>query len=264
MNYGIPTLMEFPDIEDLAAFCRNHGFSFIEMNMTFPWFQMGSVTAERLRDLKNKYGIGLTIHLHDQVNPFEFSPEMRRGHLENIQFAMELADALDITRLTMHLIPGTYSSINGKKKYLYEQCKDHYLDLVQAFIRFADKSLDGSSTLICLENTGGFLPFQREAIDLMLQSDHFGLTFDIGHNYKAGGGDEAFILVHDQKLKHFHIHDCSLKSNHLAFGAAGLDLVRYLKMAESYGCSVVAEVKESSALLQSKKYLMDHKLWNNA
>ena len=35
MNYGIPTLMEFSDIEDLARFCAEHGFGFMEMNMTF-------------------------------------------------------------------------------------------------------------------------------------------------------------------------------------------------------------------------------------
>ena len=32
MNYGIPTLMEFPNVEDLAGFCAGQGFSFVEMN----------------------------------------------------------------------------------------------------------------------------------------------------------------------------------------------------------------------------------------
>ncbi len=261
MNYGIPTLMEFPDIDLLAAFCAEHGFGFMEMNMTFPWFQMDAVSADRLLSLKRKYGIGLTIHLHDQVNPFEFSPEMRRGHLENVDFALKLARALDISRLTMHLQPGTYSSMNGKKVYLYEHCRDRYLELVLAFRQFVEDRLQGMDAAVCIENTCGFLPFQQEGIDLMLRSEHFGLTFDIGHNYKAGGGDEAFILARAQKLKHFHIHDCSLRANHLAFGAGGLDLPRYLKMASSCGCSVVAEVKESSALIQSKAYLQNHSLW---
>lgn len=261
MNYGIPTLMEFSDIEDLARFCAEHGFGFMEMNMTFPWFQMDAISAERLLALKQKYGIGLTIHLHDQVNPFEFSPEMRKGHIENIRFALELARALDIARVTMHLLPGTYSSVNGEKVYLYEHCKDRYLELVLAFRRFVDGRLQGQNTVLCIENTCGFLPFQQEGIELMLQSEHLGLTFDIGHNYKAGGGDEAFIVAHDNKLRHFHIHDCSLKSNHLAFGAGGLDLLRYLNMAASYGCSVVAEVKESAALIESKEYLIEHSLW---
>ena len=262
MIYGIPTLMELSDAGDLAHFCAEQGFAFMEMNMTFPWFQQGTLSARRLRELKKETGIGLTIHLHDQFNPFEFSPEMRQAHLENYRFAAEIARELDIPLMTMHLLPGTYSSISGEKKYLYAHLRHLYLDHVRAFRHFADTLLEGTDVLTCIENTTGFLPFQQEAVDLLLESEHFGLTFDIGHNYKAGGGDEHFILAHAEKLRHFHIHDCSLRSNHLAFGAGGLDLVRYLNMARSADCPVVAEVKESSALIQSKAYLIGHNLWH--
>ncbi|MBQ9009186.1 MAG: sugar phosphate isomerase/epimerase [Clostridia bacterium] len=262
MIYGIPSLLEFPTARDLAEFCAEHEFDFMEMNMTFPWFQAGVLSIPTLRELKQRYGIGLTIHLHDQFNPFEFSPELRQAHLDLFRFAAEVATQLDITRMTMHLMPGTYSTVNGEKKYLYEFLEPTYLHYVQTFGRFADNLLRDTDTLVCIENTTGFRPFHQDAIDLLLESDHFGLTFDIGHNYKAGGSDEAFILAHDRKLRHFHIHDCSFSSNHLAFGAGGLDLMRYLDMARSHDCSVVAEVKESSALVQSKDYLIRHGCWN--
>ena len=38
--------------------------------------------------------------------------------------------------------------------------------------------------------------------------------------------------------------------------------MRYLNMARSHDCPVVAEVKESSALIQSKAYLIGHDLWH--
>ena len=261
MNYGIPSLMEFTEIEPLARFCANHGFSFLEMNMTFPWFQSGSINADILREVKKKYGIGLTIHLHDQVNPFEFSPEMRRGALENIRFAMGLAREAEIEKLTMHLQSGSYASVNGVKTYLYEQCLDLYLGYVLEFRSMTDRYLDEFPVAVCIENTSGFHAYHQEAIEELLKSEHFALTFDIGHNYKAGGHDEDFILAHAEKLRHFHIHDCSFCSNHLAFGAGGLDLPRYLKMAEKYNCSVVAEVKESKALLLSRDYLIRNGMW---
>ena len=261
MNYGIPTLMEFPEAETLARFCAEHGFGFVEMNMTFPWFQAGTVDADKLLALKKKYGIGWTIHLNDQVNPFEFSPEMRNGSLENVSFALELARVLDAARVTMHLLPGTYSAINGTKTYLYGHCKDRYLALARSFRDFAEARLKDQNAVLCIENTSGYQPFQQDAIELLLASEQFGLTFDIGHCFKAGGGDEPFILAHGDRLRHFHIHDCSVKSNHLAFGAGGLDLPRYIRMADRLGCSVVAEVKESGALLQSKAYLMENGLW---
>ncbi len=264
MIYGIPTLMEYPGLDGLAAFCAEQGFAFAELNMTFPWFQSGTLSARQLREAKDKYGVGFTVHLHDQVNPFEFSPEMRKGSLENIRFAMELARELGMPRLTMHLQSGTYSSVNGKKTYLYEQCLDRYLELVRSFRDFAEEHLAGCGAVFCIENTSGFQPFQTEAIGLLLESDVFGLTFDIGHSFKAGGQDGRFMLEHEDRIRHFHIHDCSMKSNHLAFGAGGLDLVSYLRLAEKNGCSVVAEVKESGALIRSREYLIDHGLWESA
>ena len=261
MTYGIPTLMEFSDAEVLTRFCAEHGFAFVEMNMTFPWFQPGQIDAGRLRALMEKYGVGFTIHLHDQVNPFEFSPELREGNLRNIGWAIDLALALGLSRINMHLMPGTYSTINGVKTYLYDHCLDTYLDYVRAFRRLVDERLKGSGTVFCIENTSGYKPFHQKAIGLLLESDAFGLTFDIGHSYRAGGGDERFILRHRERLYHFHIHDCDVKANHRGFGDGQLDLTRYLVMARELGATVVAEVKESGALLRSREYIMVRKLW---
>ena len=261
MLLGIPSLMEFSQNEDLFRFCAENGFAFAEMNMTFPWFQAGEVDVQHLRSLQKEYGIDLTIHFHDRFDPFEFSPEMRKGSFENAEFAMMMARELQAMCLNMHLMPGTYSSINSKKTYLYEKCSDHYMELVKAFAEFAEEKLAGTDTLVCIENTSGFLPFQKRAIEELLKSPRFALTFDIGHSFKAGGEDEKFILAHADRLRHFHIHDCSLKANHLALGEGGLDTLRYLKMADEKDCTVVIEVKESSALLHSKNYLINHGVW---
>ena len=175
--------------------------------------------------------------------------------------AMRLARELDIPRLNMHLLPGTYSTINGVKTYLYAHCPNIYLGYVRAFRNLAEKELQGSGTVFCIDNTSGFQPFHKQAIELLLESPRFGLTFDIGHSFRAGGADERFILEHRDRLCHFHIHDCSLKANHLALGEGGLDTLRYLKMADEKDCTAVIEVKESSALLHSKNYLINHGVW---
>ena len=259
--YGIPTLMDCPDVKVLAGFCAENGYGFIEMNQTFPWFQSERLDVETLRALMEKEQVGFTIHLHDQVNPFEFSPEMRKGSMENILNALKLAEYLQIPRITMHLLPGTYSSINGSKVYLYEHCLDQYLQYVVEFRSLIDNKLKGSNTVFCIENTSGFQDFHKKAIDLLLESEVFGLTFDIGHSFRAGGGDETFILQHADRVRHFHVHDCSVKANHLGLGDGQLDTVRYLKMAKSMDVSVVVEVKEAGALLRSKQYMIEQNLW---
>ena len=261
MTYGIPTLMEFDDISVLSRFCSENGYAFVEMNMTFPWFQPGAVDADRLRALAERDGIQWTIHLHDRVDPFEFSPEMRQAYLENVRFALSLGRALGMPRLNMHLMPGTYSAVNGKKVYLYGQCRERYLDHVRAFRDLVDQALRGTDTVFCIENTSGFLDFQREAIEILLGSPVFGLTFDIGHSFKSGGQDETYILTHRDRLRHFHLHDCSMKSNHLGFGMGGLDIPRYAALAAELDCTAVAEVKESGELTRSKAYLIERNLW---
>ena len=52
----------------------------------------------------------------------------------------------------------------------------------------ADTAIGDADLQICVENSDGFTDFQVEALDLLLQSPVFGLTFDIGHNHGVGGG----------------------------------------------------------------------------
>ena len=79
--------------------------------------------------------------------------------------------------------------------------------------------------------------------------------FDIGHNYKASEDDESFILSHVDRLRHFHIHDVTKTSNHVALGEGLLDVDRYLDMAQKHNCPVVIEVKEKNDLLKSIEYV---------
>ncbi len=257
MICGIPTLMDCPDVGQLTRFCAETGFSFAELNMTFPWCQADALDTGALRAAAQRYGVGYTLHLHDQVNPFEFSPDLREGSLNNVRHAIDLALALGMPRITMHLQPGTYSTINGVKTYLYDRCEARYLELVRVFRDTVDARLRGAGVLFCIENTSGFRPFHHRAIDLLLESDVFGLTFDIGHSFRAGGEDGRYMLEREDRIRHFHIHDCDVRANHLGLGEGQLDLVRYLRLAERLSASVVAEVKDAQALVRSKAYLTE-------
>lgn len=261
MRYGIPSLMEFCDVESHAAFAAANGFGFLELNMTYPWFGTDKLKKDSLRSVAEKYGIGYTLHLHDQLNPLDFCPEIRSASLEVIRKALDLAAALRLPRITMHLLPGMYSAVNGTKVYLNERCLDRYLSLADAFREEVASLLSGTGTLFCIENTGGFKDFQHKAIDRLLVSPCFGLTFDIGHNAKAGNADEDFMLGRSERLKHFHIHDCDASSNHLALGEGTLDLEKYLRLAKSLEASVLLEVKESGALLKSREMLKELGMW---
>lgn len=145
------------------------------------------------------------------------------------------------------------------KIYACGLCEDEYLSYVRDFVALVeDKLKDMQDVVFCIENTSGFKTYHRHAIELMLASPVFGLTFYIGHNYKASEDDESFILSHADKLRHFHIHDGTAKSNHVALGDGVLDIDRYIKKAERFDCPIVIEVKESSSLRSSLNYMNNH------
>ena len=258
MKFGMPSLIEYTSVDEHIDFCRKNNLDFLEINLTFPWYQSDRLDIGHLVRLKEETGIGYTLHFHDQLNPFDFSPELRRGAMDNILFGLDLARRIGADRITMHLIRGAYSAVNEVKVYAYSVGKAEYLDHVREFMDVCEVKLDGTDTIYCIENTNGYMDYQKDAVDLMLQNPHFGLTFDIGHNFKTSFDDEAYIMSHADKLRHFHIHDVSEKSNHIALGSGIINLPKYLDMLRQFACSAVIEVKESQALHRSLSYLRDH------
>lgn len=255
MKYGMPSLIEFRTIEEHARFCSENGLDFYEINLAFPWFQSDKIDADDLLRIKKKYGIDYTVHFHDEINPFDFCPEMRAGCLKNVEYVIGLARRIGAKRINMHLLNGTYSAVKGEKIYAYGLCEDEYLMYVKEFIALVESAMKGMDCIFCIENTSGYRFYHKHAVELMLSSPVFGLTFDIGHNYKASEDDESFILSHANRLRHFHIHDVTAKSNHVALGTGVLDVDRYLEMAKEYDCPVVIEVKESTSLRDSLDYM---------
>ena len=255
MKYGMPSLIEFRTIEEHARFCSENGLDFYEINLAFPWFQSDKIDADDLLRIKKKYGIDYTVHFHDEINPFDFCPEMRAGCLKNVEYVIGLARRIGAKRINMHLLNGTYSAVKGEKIYAYGLCEDEYLMYVKEFIALVESEMKGMDCIFCIENTSGYRFYHKHAVELMLSSPVFGLTFDIGHNYKASEDDESFILSHADRLRHFHIHDVTAKSNHVALGTGVLDVDRYLEMADKYDCPVVIEVKESTSLRDSLDYM---------
>lgn len=67
-DFGMPTLIEIPDLEQSAALCRRLGLKFMEINMSFPQYQPECLDADRLLELKEKYGIYFTVHIDESLD----------------------------------------------------------------------------------------------------------------------------------------------------------------------------------------------------
>ncbi len=146
--------------------------------------------------------------------------------------SIEIAKQLNIPIINMHMNHGVYFTLPDKKVRLYEMYKDNYMQSVLAFKRLCEKSIGSFNIKIVIENTNGYFQYEKEAISLLLDSNVFGLTWDIGHSNAVNNMDEEFIMLHESKLTHFHIHDGLGKCNHMTLGTGKIDLRQRLQVAE--------------------------------
>lgn len=265
LRFGMPTLIELPTLEENAALCSHLGLHFLELNMNLPAFGTETLKdTETLLRTAERFGIRYTIHLDERMDIADFNPLVRSAYLETALRAVDAARALaglwEADRpviLNMHMNRGVYFTLPDRKVYLYAQHRERFLDAVRAFRDTCAERIGGDRILICAENTDGWLPFEEEAVETLLESPAFGLTWDIGHSASTGEKDEPFLMRHRASLRHFHIHDGGARPArcHLALGDGDIDLDARLALAASAGAACVLETKTADALARSADWL---------
>jgi len=259
----MPTLLEKPGALDSAALCAALSLSFVELNMNLPGYQPERMDERSLFEARERYGVAFTLHLDENLNVCDINPLVSKAYTQTALWAIDLAKRHGMPVLNMHLPNGVYFTLPGRKVYLYEAYPKDYLSVLRDFRSACEDAIGGAAIRVYVENCGGFPSFAREGIELLLESEAFGLTWDIGHNHCAGGVDEPFLRLHLDKLRHMHLHDAKGAAEgaaegaacHLPFGAGVLDIPAFLALAKSRACRCVLEVKTIEGLKQSKEWL---------
>ncbi len=262
MQLGMPTLIEHGDIRMAASLCRELGLAFIELNMNLPGVLQAVVSGDgretdSLRELCAQYGVYYTIHLEEAFNVCDFNGAVAQAYRDTLKKVIHTAKALSCPVLNMHLNRGVYFTLPGEKAYLFERYQEHYTANIRKLREICEYELCGTDITVCIENTNGFASFEREALEYLLESEVIALTWDIGHSHAAGNVDEAFLLEHEDKLRHFHIHDAIGEKNHLPLATGDVDVHARLAIAKRNGCRCVIETKTEQALRQSVKWLRE-------
>lgn len=260
MQLGMPTLIQHESLEEAGKLCRSLGLDFVELNMSMPQYQIENLEETKaFLDVADKYQIYYTIHLDENLDICNFNNAVSKVWIDTVIRTIEIAKKLKVPVLNMHMNEGVHVTLPEQKVYLYEKYKEIYLEKLKIFRDICQREISGRNILISIENTGGYHLFQKEGIELLLESKVFSLTWDIGHSYVNGKADEPYILQHVKRLKHLHIHDAMGNQDHMILGTGQMNLDEKLKIAERYNCRCVLETKTEEALKQSMGWLKEWK-----
>lgn len=271
IDFGMPTLIEISSLHENVELCKRLGLKFIELNMNFPEYQLDSL-EERIEEIyqeADNAGIYYTIHLDENLNIADFNPLVRNAYSETVRRTIEVAKKLyplyekygryteQALTINMHMNHGIYITLPNRKVQLYAEKKDVYMDFFRHFIKDVETWIGDFNIKIVIENTDGFKDYEITAIDELLKSNYFGLTWDIGHSKAVKEKDVAFIESHMDKLIHMHVHDGTEEppKNHLALGTGAINLTQRLDTAECVRAKCVLETKTIVALEKSVRWL---------
>lgn len=257
MDLGMPTLLELESFEQNAALCRALGLQFVELNANLPAFQADERGLAGVGKLAEQYGIGCTIYLDENCCPFDFSRPVAEAYTQQVLSALRVARRWRFPILVMHLPRGVHFTLPGKKVFLFEAYKPLFLESVRRFRDAVEQAVGGSGVRIALENTSGFPSFLREAADLLLESEAFGLCWDVGHDYACGHQDSDFIRARLSRVIHFHLHDAALtpvRQDHLPPGEGEIPWATLLPVVQSCRARCVLEVKTAEGLKRAAEF----------
>lgn len=273
MQFGMPTLIENHTLADNICLCKKLNLQFVELNMNFPEYQIHKLEhTDEFYRAADEAGLYYTIHLDENLNIADFNVLVANAYLETVERTVEIAKKLISLRdkygekgqplvINMHMHHGIYITLPDRKVQMYDRDFDIYFNSFIKFRALCEKWIGDSGIVVSIENTDGFREYEKRAIEYLLGSPKFGLTWDIGHSKETGETDVPFIMKHSDKLRHFHIHDGIAKndkhkgSNHLALGDGEINIQEKLSVAEDRNARCVLETKTISALKKSVKYL---------
>ena len=272
MQFGMPTLIENHTLEENAALCEALGLRFIELNMNFPEYQVDRLEqTDELVRIAEQHHLYYTVHLDENLNIADFNPLVTKAYLETVRRTILAAKALLPLRdrygdpaqpltLNMHMHHGIYITLPDRKVQMYERNFETYMQSFAVFRSLCEEWIGDSSIMMAVENTDGFRDYEKKMIAYLLESKKFGLTWDIGHSKAIREADVSFLMEHQDKLIHFHIHDGTETppGNHLALGDGEIDLDARLKLAAERNARCVLETKTISALKQSVRWLRNN------
>ncbi len=254
-SFGLTYLLETETLEEACALGERLGLDFLELNSNFPQCRLDLLAPDKLRALAEKHGLFYTLHLDDSLDIADINLLVREAYIRTVLQGIELAKAVGIPVINIHLAKGNIVTLPDGKHYIFEKFTEGFTEALEHFRDLCEDAIGDAPLSICVENTDGWEDYERRGIEILLESPVFGLTLDIGHNHAVDDLDLSFFLEHSDRLRHMHAHDGWDRINHQALGSGEIPLHDRLDLARESGATVVIETKTIAALEESVHWL---------
>ena len=252
MLLGMPTLVELETLKENINLCCKLDLDFIELNLNLPQYQVNKLDASELITYQQENNIFFTFHLPEDLEIAHFNKNIRDANWESVYETIEFMKKIRSPIINMHMSKGIYFTLPNEKVFLYEKYFEEYKVAYSLFTDEVVKRLENQDIRFMVENTGIYNKnFITSIIDLLLEKEEFGLTWDIGHDFVGGSVDSDFIKSRVDKVYHIHMHDAKGLKDHLVLFDGEINLRKYIDMAINNNLTVVVETKTVKGLMES-------------
>ncbi len=227
MKYGAMNFPVKPLLQEIEEF-GEMGFDYVELTMDPPEATPQKILAQKrpIRDLLDRYGMGIMGHLPTFVWTSDLYESLRKVSLQETLEALEAGVELGIEKVVLH--PGY---ITGLAKFLPDKAKGYGMESIKTIL---NKATSMGITL-CLENMfpqAHFLSKPHEFQEVFESFPDLRLALDIGHANLGGGKNKSSEFIHQYgyRISHIHANDnFGKEDNHLPIGAGIIDFEKILK-----------------------------------
>ena len=260
MKFGMPALVECDNITECVQVAKNNNLDFVEINMSFPQYIPSNSDVGLYKKLAKENNVFYTIHADEQLNPFDFNPDVADCYFGVMADCIDFAKKIGAPVINLHLLKGVYVTLPERVILLTDIYKDEYKKRVMDFIRMCQEKIGDANLKISIENVDSnpFTESQTEMLEYFMSSPVFALTLDVGHDDCMGGKDRHVFEKYPEKLYHMHLHDSDGRHPHLPLGEGKLDVESKLAMLKTESTCVI-EVKTIEGLSKSVEYLKNKK-----
>lgn len=248
----MPVLMEFKTIKENIDFALKHQFDFIELNMNFLNCYPNKSLRKILLETIETTQLNFTFHYYDNVDISSPNHNYLNYLVHDMQMVGENLHGI-ITRIVLHIEPGSFMTIFSEKHYVYKYDSNYVNRTIDNLYKLKS-ILDTYGIQIVLENVP-IHPFMEDLYKVLGEND-FTFTWDIGHDaiydhYLFS----SFRKKYNLSIKHMHMHNVIEKSDHQKLPLGKLQIKEYFKYVIKNDLTCVIEVKDKDNLVESKIFI---------